>query len=73
MINAKQAREQAAENKVNNAIKDIESNIKKAISKGKNETTFLCSHDLVDRMAELLTEAGYTVTPVQGGVKVYWG
>ena len=24
-------------------------------------------------ISELLTESGYTVTPVQGGVKIYWG
>lgn len=73
MINAKEAREKAAENKVNNTVKDVENSIKKAISKGKTEITFLCAHDLVANITELLTESGYTVTPVQGGVKIYWG
>lgn len=73
MIKASEARELTAESKAKNAIKDVDTKIRKAISNGKSEVTFLCSYDLVDRIAELLREAGYTVTPVQGGVKVYWG
>ena len=39
MINAKQAREQAQENKVKLLRTDIETAIKKAISKGRTKTT----------------------------------
>lgn len=73
MINAKQARELAAKNKVDNAVKDVETNIKKAIVKGKTEVTFLCAFDLIETITEMLTESGYRVSPVQGGVKIYWG
>lgn len=42
MINAKQAREQAQENKIKLLRSDIESAIKKAISKGRTKTTISC-------------------------------
>lgn len=73
MIKAKEAQAQSIENKAKNAIKDVEANIKKAILKGKCETNFLCSYDLIDPISDLLKENGYTVTPIQGGVKIYWG
>lgn len=53
--------------------KDLEESIKKAIKKGKTECTFLCSYDLIESMTAKAEEAGYRVTPVQGGVKIYWG
>ena len=47
--------------------------VKKAIKKGKTECTFLCSYDLLESMTAKAEEAGYRVTPVQGGIKIYWG
>jgi len=73
MINAKQAKEQSIENKAINAEKDLDESIKKAIKKGKTECTFLCSFDLLEYIKEIAVEAGYRVTPVQGGLKIYWG
>lgn len=73
MISAKEARAQSAENKAKNAVKDVEANIKKAILKGKCEVNFLCAYDLIEPLTELLNGAGYKVTPVQGGIKIYWG
>ena len=73
MISAKQAKEQSIENKATNAEKDLEESIKKAIKKGKTECTFLCSYDLLESMTAKAEEAGYRVTPVQGGIKIYWG
>ena len=73
MISAKQAKEQSIENKAITAEKDLEESIKKAIKRGKTEATFLCSYDLIESMTAKAEEAGYKVTPVQGGIKVYWG
>lgn len=73
MIKANEARAQSVEFKAKNAVKDVEANIKKAIQKGKNETNFICSYDLVESLTEILNDAGYKVTPIQGGIKIYWG
>lgn len=73
MISAKQAKEQSIENKAINAEKDLDESIKKAIKKGKTECTFLCSYDLIESMTAKAEEAGYRVTAVQGGIKIYWG
>ena len=73
MISAKQAKEQSIENKAINAEKDLDESIKKAIKKGKTECTFLCSYDLIESMTAKAQEVGYQVTPVQGGIKIYWG
>lgn len=73
MISAKQAKEQSIENKAANAEKYLEESIKKAIKKGKTECTFLYSYDLLESMTAKAEEAGYRVTPVQGGIKIYWG
>lgn len=73
MIKANEARAQSVDNKTKNAFKDVEANIKKAIAKGKSESTFICSYDLIEALTEELQGAGYSVTPVQGGIKIYWG
>lgn len=73
MINAKEAAAQSAENKQTNAIKDVEESIKKAIKKGRTEIAYTCTYDLIDPVTEVLTNAGYTVKQIQGGIKVYWG
>lgn len=73
MISAKEARAQSVENKLTNALKDAEEKIKKAIKQGKNEANFLTSYDLVEAVTEQLRLSGYTVTEIQGGVKIYWG
>lgn len=73
MISAKEARAQSVEFKAKNAVKDVEANIKKAIQKGKSETNFICAYDLIESLTEILSELGYKVTPIQGGVKIYWG
>ena len=73
MISAKEARAQSVEFKAKNAVKDVEANIKKAIKQGKNEAKFLTSYDLVEAVTEQLRLSGYTVTDIQGGVKIYWG
>lgn len=73
MINAKEARLQSLENKTDNAFKEVEANIRKAMNKGKCETTFLCAHDLVGAVTEFLTQFGYSVSSIQGGIKIYWG
>lgn len=73
MIKANQAKEQSIENKAVNAEKDLEESIKKAIKKGKTEIIFLCSYDLTEVMTQKAEEAGYRVSPVQGGIKLYWG
>lgn len=73
MISAKEAKIQSMENKTDNAIKDVEAAIKKSIQKGKTETTFICSYDIIEDLTVELENAGYKVSPVQGGIKIYWG
>lgn len=73
MIKANEARAQSLENKAKNAYKDVEVNIRKAMAKGKCETTFLCAYDLIEPITEFLNQFGYKVSSVQGGIKIYWG
>lgn len=73
MISAKQAREKAAINKINNAVKSAEDSIKRAVEKGLSEVKILCPYDVIEKLRELYGQAGYTVTKIQGGVKIYWG
>lgn len=73
MISAKEAREKAAINKVNKAVSGAELSIKKAVEKGLSEVKILCPYDVIAKLRELYEQAGYTVTEIQGGVKIYWG
>lgn len=73
MINAKEAREKAAINKINKAIREAEGSIKRAIEKGLSEVKILCAYDVIPNLREAYEQAGYTVTEIQGGVKIYWG
>lgn len=73
MISAKEAKIQSSENKADNAFKEVEANIRKAMNKGKCETTFLCAYDLVEPVTEFLARYGYKVNSIQGGIKIYWG
>lgn len=73
MINAKEAREKAAINKINKAIREAEGSIKKAVEKGLSEVKVLCPHDVIANLREAYEQAGYTVTEIQGGIKIYWG
>lgn len=73
MINAKEAREKAAINKINRVVKEAENSIKRAVEKGLCEVKILCPYDVIENLRELYGQAGYTVTEIQGGVKIYWG
>lgn len=73
MINAKEAREKAAINKINKAIREAEGSIKRAVEKGLSEVKILCAYDVIANLREVYEQAGYTVTEIQGGVKIYWG
>lgn len=73
MINAKEAREKAAINKINKVIREAEGSIKRAIEKGLSEVKILCAYDVIPNLREAYEQAGYTVTEIQGGVKIYWG
>ena len=73
MINAKEARERAAINKINKAIREAEGSIKRAVEKGLSEVKILCAYDVIPNLREAYEQAGYTVTEIQGGVKIYWG
>ena len=73
MINAKEAREKAAINKINKAIREAEGSIKRAIEKGLSEVKILCAYDVIANLREAYEQAGYTVTEIQGGIKIYWG
>lgn len=73
MINAKEAREKAAINKINKVIREAEGSIKRAIEKGLSEVKILCAYDVIANLREAYEQAGYTVTEIQGGVKIYWG
>lgn len=73
MINAKEAREKAAINKINKAIREAEGSIKRAIEKGLSEVKILCAYDVIANLREAYEQAGYTITEIQGGVKIYWG
>lgn len=73
MISAKEAREKALVNKINNAVKKAELDIKKAVEKGLTEVKIICNYDVIEKLKELYSDAGYTVTEIQGGVKIYWG
>lgn len=73
MINAKEAREKAAINKINKAIREAEGSIKRAVEKGLSEVKILCAYDVIPNLREAYEQAGYTVTEIQGGIKIYWG
>lgn len=73
MINAKEAREKAAINKINKVIREAEGSIKRAVEKGLSEVKILCAYDVIANLREAYEQAGYTVTETQGGVKIYWG
>ena len=73
MINAKEAREKAAINKINKAIREAEGSIKRAVEKGLSEVKILCAYDVIPNLREAYEQAGYTVTEIQGGLKIYWG
>lgn len=73
MINAKEAREKAAINKINKAIREAEGSIKRAVEKGLSEVKILCAYDVMANLREAYEQAGYTVTEIQGGIKIYWG
>lgn len=73
MINAKEAREKAAINKINKVIREAEGSIKRAVEKGLSEVKILCAYDVIPNLREAYEQAGYTVTEIQGGVKIYWG